>query len=263
MKVISTIVACLLAVCYASSQNLILNGNFEAGNINFTNDYLYAPTDMYPQGRYCVVANPRTAHGFWAAFGDHTSGTGLMLVANGDANPTNVAWRQTVSVATNSTYLFSAWAASAYHENPSRFYFFINGQQQGSSVALPTTTGLWRNYSLIWNSADTTAATLEIRMLTTEYGGNDFGLDDLSFRSVTVGAAPPLSIRKTGAPPTAVELTWASQLDQLYQLLWGTTPDSSQWFSLGTPVAGNGGTILVVDPIGSNSMRFYKIVPLN
>ena len=264
MRITTTVGACLVAALCAHGQNIIINGDFEAGNTNFSNDYTYSPGDMFPQGTYCVVSNPQSVHGFWASFGDHTTGTGLMLVANGDSNPTNVAWRQAITVATNTAYLFSAWAASSYPESPARFFFFVNGQQQGSPVALPSTTGLWQNYSVIWSSGNSSAALLEIRMLTTAFSGNDFVLDDLSFRSVTSAAPPPrLFIRRAAGEPSGVEVSWPSLTNQLYQVQWMSELAGNQWFSLGPPVAGNGGTNAIVDPLESNSMRFYRVVPVN
>ena len=258
MKTTTTIAACLFAALCAHGQNLILNGDFEAGNTNFSNDYLYSPNDMYPQGRYCVVSDPRSVHGLWASFGDHTTGTGLMLVANGDSNPTNVVWRQTITVTTNTAYLFSAWAASSHPDNPGRFFFFVNSVQQGSPVAIPSTTGLWQNYSVIWSSGESVAALLEIRMLSTEFNGNDFVLDDLSFRSVTSTAPPPPAYIQR-----AVEVSWPSVANQLYQVQWASNVDTNQWFSLGRLVVGNARTNSICDPLGSNSKRFYRVIPVN
>jgi hypothetical protein len=85
-----TALALTLPLAGAMAQDLIVNGNFEAGNTGFSNDYNYSPTDMQSARTYCVVANPASVHGSWASFGDHTTSSGLMLVANGDVTPANV-----------------------------------------------------------------------------------------------------------------------------------------------------------------------------
>ena len=264
MNIKIILAAYALCVLPAQAQNLIVNGDFEAGNTAFSNDYLYSPANMQPAGTYCVVANPSWVHGAWASFGDHTTGVGLMLVANGDSNPTNCVWRQTVSVASNTAYLFSGWAASSHPASPGRFYLFVNGEQQGGVVELSSTTGFWQNYSAIWSSEASASAVLEIRMLTTEAYGNDFVLDDLSFRSVTVAAPPPrLSIQRAVAED-AVELSWPSVTNQLYQVQWADElGPTNQWFSLGAPVLGAGTTVLVTNAIGGNAQRFYRVVPVN
>lgn len=264
MKTLTIIAAGVLSAICSHGQNLILNSDFEAGNTNFSTQYTYAPEGMTAQGTYCVVTNPASVHNYWASFGDHTTGSGLMLVANGGSNPTNLIWRQTITVVTNTSYLFSAWAASSYSSSPSRFFFFVNGSQRGNPVTLPGTTGLWQNYSVIWDSQGSEEALLEIRMLNTSYGGNDFVLDDLSFRSVSSSnAPPPASIRKTAGEPPAVEVSWPAASNQLYQVQWTSEIISNQWFSLGPPLATNGITNAVIDPLGANLLRFYRVLPVN
>jgi hypothetical protein len=252
-----------LCVSSALAQNLIVNGDFGAGNTAFSNDYVYSPGGMFPAGTYCVVANPGSVHYAWASFGDHTTGAGLMLVANGDSSPTNCVWRQTVGVSSNTAYLFSGWAASSYPANPGRFFLFVNGVQQGDVVDLPSTTGLWQNYSAIWNSEASVSAVLEIRMLTTAAEGNDFVLDDLSFRSVTVAAPPPCLAIDGAFAEGAVKLSWLSVTNQLYQVQWTSDLGTNQWFSLGAPLPGTGTTILVTNAMENNAQRFYRVVPVD
>jgi hypothetical protein len=262
-RILLTALALALPLAGSNAQNLIVNADFGAGNTGFSNDYFYSPDDMWPPGTYCVVADPNSVHPGWTSFGDHTTGGGLMLVANGDSEPTNVIWRQTVSVSTNTAYMFSGWAASAHPDSPGRFFLFVNGAQQGGVVDLPSTTGLWQNYSAIWSSETSVSALLEVRMLSTAYEGNDFVLDDLSFRRLTVDAPPPrLSIQQAAAE-AAVELSWLSVSNQLYQLQWAPAVETNQWFSLGAPVSGTGTTVLVTDAIEGNAQRFYRVIPVN
>lgn len=251
-----------LPMAGAMAQNLVVNGDFEAGNTGFSNDYLYAPLDMVSAGTYCVVANPASVHSSWSSFGDHTTGAGLMLVANGDTSPTNVVWRQTVSVSTNTGYLFSGWAASAFPEYPGSFFLYVNGTQIGSSVNLPWVTGLWQNYSAVWTSGNSTDACLEVRVLSTSYYGNDFVLDDLSFRRLSELACPDLAIKRT-FPDEAVVLTWTSATNQLYQVQWTSALDASQWFSLGAPVPGTGAAVSVTNTISESGQRFYRLLSVD
>ena len=100
-------------------------------------------------------------------------------------------------------------------------------------------------------------------MLSTAGYGNDFVLDDLSFRQVSV-AAPPLrvSIQRTAAED-AVELSWPSVTNQLYQVQWADDLGANQWFSLGAPVPGTGTNVFVSDAIEGKAQRFYRVVPVN
>jgi hypothetical protein len=94
----STFITGVFCLCQAAAlgQNLLVNGSFEAGNTGFTGDYTFASTGS-GSGHYDIVRNPRDSHGGAASFGDHTSGTGLMLVANGASDTNRAFWRQTVS----------------------------------------------------------------------------------------------------------------------------------------------------------------------
>ena len=61
--------------------NLVANGDFSLGNTGFTSQYVYT-TNLFPEDTYVVGDNPNHFHPQGANFGDHTTGTGLMLIAN-------------------------------------------------------------------------------------------------------------------------------------------------------------------------------------
>ena len=136
---------------------------------------------------YSITPNGQNVHSnFWGR--DHTTGTGNFMAVNGHGN-TLVVWKETVNVMPNTTYYFSAWAMSL---NSSGFnatlQFSVNGGLIGSTAALAnhgTTTGSpdnWTRFYGTWTSGPaTTTANIYINDLQTALGGNDFGLDDVSF----------------------------------------------------------------------------------
>src|SRR5262245_56943309 len=74
-----------------SGQNLITNGDFALAITGFTSGYTYSPGNILDPGTYDVVDNPahsRPNDNESASYGDHTSGTGLMLAVNGTLDPT-------------------------------------------------------------------------------------------------------------------------------------------------------------------------------
>ena len=99
-------------------------------------------------------------------------------------------------------------------------------------------------------------------MLTTEAYGNDFVLDDLSFRRLTAGSVPALSIRKIGVGAD-IELSWLSVTNQLYQLQWAPGLETNQWFSLGSPIPGTGNTLSVTKSIPDQTKVFYRLLTVN
>jgi len=187
MRIITFIAMGVLGALRIQGQNLLINADFEAGNTNFASDYLYAPGSMAVEGSYCVVTNAHSVHSLWASLGDHTTGSGLMLVVNAGPSATDSIWRQTVPVGTNTDYQFTVWVAESFATSPGCLAFLVNGVAQGATAVLPDgAVGAWQNYAINWNSGNTNAATLEIRDLNTEPNGNDFVLDDLCFRAEAI-----------------------------------------------------------------------------
>lgn len=174
----------------ASAQNLLVNGDFSVGNSGFTTAFQDYSGSLLPAGSYSVVANPEFANIYAASFGDHTTGSGLMLAVNNNANSTAVVWSETVNVNSGTSYQFSGWGASwAYYYapidlSPALLRVSINGQPQAPDFQLPAADGQWLNFGVSWNSGASTQATIEISDVNTLVGGNAFVLDDLSLQAV-------------------------------------------------------------------------------
>lgn len=95
----------LIGPAYAAGNDYIVNGNFSSGNTGFSSDYNYVAEDpylkneLYEPNTYGVGTNPSDYHYYWASYGDHTSGTGNMMIVNAkDASPSGDVWSQTVSL---------------------------------------------------------------------------------------------------------------------------------------------------------------------
>jgi hypothetical protein len=181
----------LATMAQQAGSNLIVNGDFESGNAGFSSGYAFGPINVF-EGTYNVPSDPFSIHPSAASFGDHTSGLGLMMAVNGAGSPGIVVWSQSVPVTANTDYEFSAWVASWYPVSPAQLQFLINGSPVGTFTA-SSTTGLWQQFAMTWNSGASTSATIEIINLNIEIGGNDFALDDLALRSFTCDA-------QTGTP---------------------------------------------------------------
>jgi len=165
--------------------SLIANGDFEAGNTGFATQYTYFPPvwSLWMGGSYTVCKNPAEVGGF-DSLGDHTSGTGEMMVVNG-GDPNLVVWSQNVTLAPGSTYKFSAWSTEVYDVGFAHLTFQIGGNALGDLqlTSLPE----WQEFSASF-VAVSGSAELVIRDISGEFGGNDFALDDISL--VPVSPAP-------------------------------------------------------------------------
>lgn len=190
----------LVLICGPSlswSQNLITNGDFEQGNQGFNSSYTHSPAGVGDPETYAVVTNPRSVHSSFLSMGDHTSGSGQMLVVNGSTRqPPPAVWSQQVPVTPQQDYRFSIWAANLYGSSPTLLELRINGVRLGANVTVPIALGNWTNLTRDWNSGTSTTALLEIVFASTSYGGNDTALDDFSF---SLGGGPCLDLTQIPA----------------------------------------------------------------
>ncbi|MCS7085106.1 MAG: PKD domain-containing protein, partial [Bacteroidia bacterium] len=170
------------AVAYQPiGSSIIVNGDFEQGNIGFLSDYLYFSSPPLAEGRYAVTNNPQSVHAGFAPCSDHTSATGNMMVVNGNTEPNAVVWQQTITVVPGRNYLFSAWLQSLGSVNPAKLRFSVEGQQISDVLVAPGVTCQWINFSAVWFSGSSTTVVLSIVNQNTAAPGNDFAIDDISF----------------------------------------------------------------------------------
>jgi len=114
-----------------------------------------------------------------------------------EAGTQKLVWGETVAVAPNTTYHFSAWRSSWVAAAPSQLDLRFNGTSigvmQASGVA-----GVWVPFSVDWNSGAATSAVIELRNLTTADIGGDFALDDLSLTGPQAAVPEPATASLLG-----------------------------------------------------------------
>lgn len=179
----------LLAVATAAQANLLTNGDFSAGNTGFTSQYRYAISST-AETTYTVGTDPQLFHFSSDSFGDHTSGNGHMLIANGAVDANRYIWEQSVTLSENTNYVFSGWVSSwgnfgdSTDPSPSELIFLVNGVQIDTSANVPATNRQWSQFQFVWNSGSSTSATLRLVDINTAPVGNDFAIDDLRLASI-------------------------------------------------------------------------------
>lgn len=164
----------------ASADNLVVNGDFSAGNSGFTSGYQYASPMYWQPTHYSTGA---------LVFADHTgSDVDSLLMVDGAYNATTVVWQETFSVAPNTDYQFDAWARSVMRgAGPViTLDFTANGSSLGTLTLTNYPDDLWQSFSSVWNSGASTSLTLRVFDLQTNNSvpGNDFALDDISLSPV-------------------------------------------------------------------------------
>ncbi|RAR46665.1 gliding motility-associated C-terminal domain-containing protein [Flavobacterium lacus] len=240
-----------------SPTNLVFNGDFTLGNVGFTTDYTQVanPNPFGVQSSYEIVQNPNAWFTPFASCGDHTTGSGNMIVFDGSTDPTGTTrvWcnEEVINVEPNTNYTFSYYIASVAPENPASMVVEINGVSLGAALNAPTTTCQWTLHSFSWNSGSSTTAEICIFNLVFANNGNDFALDDISLaetvtclyeKSVTITVNPlvvptfnPVNPICTGgtlsALPTTslngIEGSWSPALNNSATTIYTFTPSES------------------------------------
>jgi hypothetical protein len=232
---------CAATAVYSVATELVVNGDFSAGNTGFTHStYIYEPdipamnTELGPEGHYGVGTDPQTYHtNFWGR--DHTTNSGNFMIVNGyPGAPQPVVWATNVSVKPGVAYYFSAWALSLNSVgNYATLQFRVNNSLVGTTAPLParpqnnTAPYNWIQFYGNWTApAGTTSALIEIVDLQTAAAGNDFGLDDISFATL---APLPAVIAPTTNAGNGIGLCPGQTLNLYANLTGGKPPYTYTW----------------------------------
>lgn len=180
-------------------DNLITNGDFSAGNTDFTSGYSYCNTAgcLITGDTYSVGVDPNFYNNAWVG-ADHTTGIGNFLIANGATTANTPVWCQTVTFEPNSYYIISFWLSSLDSLNPASIQLYIAGFPFFSPASAPGNTNTWVESNNTFQSGllETTQVCLyDMNMSAT---GNNFGVDDFSITkcqcNLAVNAGPDKSM---------------------------------------------------------------------
>jgi hypothetical protein len=209
MKTVSPAVAAALsmvALSQSANANLIANGDFQAGYAFFGSDYTFVGQDADPvsgsggstlvdSGTFVVTANANNWHPNYDSDGDHTTGDGKMLVANGTDNAGAEVWRQFVFVGGvprggERVFEFTFWARTVYPDSPPLLRLTVNGSAVGESAfVLTDPVSQWTKFSVAFLFSTPVGArgdgfNLALVNENLNVFGNDFAIDDLSLIEV-------------------------------------------------------------------------------
>ncbi|MFY8004736.1 MAG: hypothetical protein ACOVNR_07825, partial [Chitinophagaceae bacterium] len=203
----------LLFSCFSfqlQAQNLIPNGNFEAGNVGFKSNYQFVAAGGIGSGQYAIRSNPNTANPtFFGACPDKTSGTGLMMVVDGGSN--SQVWQAGVNgggvqVPKTGTYTFSFWVANVNNNNPNANRAQLRLQWnnvsniqfiQGGDLFAPNTTCTWKRIAFTFTANANAWVQIEMFNDNGSAAENDFALDDFEL----YGPPDPIGLSHTVTNP--------------------------------------------------------------
>jgi hypothetical protein len=252
-------------VTVTADDNLIVNGDFEAGMSGFVTDY-----GIFPNGIGCsnttnfgsiaITTNPYLSQGTqYCETTDRTPNGNKMLFVDGTCTPNRRVWSQTVNVTPNTVYQFSGYAANASDrqqfivEWAASLRIRINGVDVLQGYHDLWSCNNWREITAQWSSGSSTTATIEIYDDNLASDLNDFVLDELYFglcpRStdqVLVGTI----VNPTVSP--AGPINYINQYETPQTIVLTATPATSyQWMRSGVGLTGQTSQTLTVTLDGS------------
>jgi len=236
-----------------TASNLVYNGDFSLGNTGFTSSYTLGTGGPWGlvsyEGTYGISTNTTLLHSLFTSFGDHTTGTGNMMIVNGASSPISI-WCQTITVTPNTYYDFSAWGTSCNNSTPAILQFSINGTLVGSPLYLSTTAGLWQEFHVVWYSGSNTSISICINDQQTAASGNDFAIDDISFRQICkTTSSVYIDVNSVKDSVTINEPYCKNGLVYLTSHdLPGHTPATSYWWTFSDGGTANGSSIAHIFP---------------
>ena len=188
------------------NAQILTNGNFETGGsgVGFlVTDYtlINPPNGISNPGFYSRTTNPALMNSTFNAGGDHTTGTGNMLVIDGGTTPNKFFWTTgntggtipgfTVGV----SYVFSYWIKSVSNQvtndatRANISALFINATNvnpAGLDHLAPLPSEGWQKVSYSFVATNTNVM-VRLKTLSVAAAGNDFAVDDFS---IIPGALP-------------------------------------------------------------------------
>lgn len=249
----------LTAVGFDPDDNIIANGDFEAGDSDFTTEYTPGTGGSFgllsDEGQYAISTNTNLTHNNFGNCDDHTGG-GQMMVVNGSDVAGQEVWCQFVNVTGGTDYLFNAWAMKVVNDNnDAELQFSINGDLLGSPFPVSGGVCNWLSFNAPYTAAATEAVEICIVNQNTAVGGNDFALDDIYFGEVctstdevnidviTVEAIAPSPVEIPCDGEVTIDASGSTSGSNIFYN-WITTGDG------GNIISGNGTPVITVNQPG-------------
>jgi len=243
--------------------NLVINGDFEAGNVGFSSSYGYLdpiPNALTPEGKYTIAAIPGDVHNDFSSSPDHSDPGTMQMVINGAQTAGIFVWRQTVNIIPNAYYQFTYWVQSVHPLAPSVLQLYVNGVAAGPEYTADDYIDSWKKFVYNWYSGTSSVAELSLINQNTEPNGNDFSIDDIVFQqAVPVTSAVNVVVNPTLTPAVSIAAS-ASPLYSGVPVTFTATPVNGgtapayQWKVNGIDVAGANGSTYTYTPATGNTV---------
>ena len=163
---------------------LIFNGDFELGDTGFSSQLRFSPLVLKNrEGSYAIGTNPKLYSSNFDSCYDHTTSTGMMMIVNGALGADTLVWAQKVqSIKKNTDYELIFFYASADIARPAVMQVLINKDTIPQIAYFPIESCNWLSYKIVWNSGNSDTALIRLYDINYQQAGNDYMIDDISFK---------------------------------------------------------------------------------
>lgn len=235
------------------SGNLIYNGDFSMGNTGFASQHVFYPTNFEnTAGAYSVVSDASLWGTSFPSCGDHTTGTGNMLVVNGTDHLSSGGgtsfWEQLVSVQGTTDYTFSFWVKSLSGTFPATIHVIINGSIYNVYPYLAPSSNIcdnWVQYSMNYFSGWLyNAAYIKLTDTNISFIGNDFAIDDISFTTTSSCLSKRITVNVEQS--SSVNISHNSTTPDIITFDWNTLPEATGYkisYKVNNSIPIDGGTV--------------------
>ncbi len=196
------VTASLCGKNYAMGGELLLNPQFEEGSIGFSTAYAKRYT-LAETGSYAIDRFSLHLNSSYKGRG-HSGDYDFFMQVNGATEMGKKVWAQTVSVLPNQRHSFSGWVVPLTEYTPALLEIRIDGKPQGR-VEVDGAQYQWKPFAVEWESGNKRMIEVSLHSLSTDKVGNDFGLDDLSFRAC-IPKQEAVTAQQTAPTPVPEEI---------------------------------------------------------
>ena len=163
--------------------NLVVNGDFEAGNTGFTSEYTFKAdvagnSELIPATTYGVGASAAAYHPQFVGVGR----SGNHMIVNGNVGTIKTVWAQSLNVVSGKEYNYSAYVQNVFPTSPGIIRFYAGSTLVGT--VSPTGIATYAEFAGSFTATTTGAIELKIVSSNLAATGNDFSIDDISFIEV-------------------------------------------------------------------------------
>ena len=202
----------LLFPCFVNAQNLIRNGDFEKGNIDFKSQYKFTTCKkdsnncgrgaFMCNGSFTILGEPAACNAAWSAkLRDHTTGQGKMLIADFSSNEL-MLWQQMVEIEAGVTYRFQVWGLNLtdFGTKPLLVCYIDSTLLSPNFVVIKNE---WQPYEAKFTAKKTGKVSIRLKNTTTTIMGCDLAIDDIRFEATNKKTLPVKKVT-----PTALPIQW-------------------------------------------------------